>query len=308
MAARPTISARLAGLSPNSLGALYMIVGSVGYVTNDALVRAATEEGLDVYQALCLRGIAMTAIFAAIIRRRGVRVTRLHFTRPLVSRVAAEVVATALFFAALVQLDFANAQTILLVVPFVVTLAAALVLGEPVSARLYAAVLAGFAGVLLVVQPATDGFSWWALVVVASAGFQTIREFATRRVSDEIPAASVALITAVALTVLTGAISAVTGWNSVTPRSALLVVLACLCLTVGYIFTIQTVRVGDLSVSAPFRYTTLLGAVVLGYLFFDEIPGALTMAGCAVIVVSGIYAIRLDRRRVASRKAATVTE
>lgn len=236
-----------------------MIVGSVGYLTNDALVRSATEEGLDVYQALCLRGIAMTVLFAAITRRRGDRFTRLQFTRPLVVRVAAELVATALFFGAL---------------------------------------LAGFAGDLLVVQPATDGFSLWSLAVLASAGLMTIREFATRRVSNEIPATSVALITAAGLTILTGAISFVTGWNSVTPLAALLVVLACLCLIVGYIFTIQTVRVGDLSVSAPFRYTALLGAVILGYLFFDEIPDALTIAGCSAIVASGIYAIHLERRDV----------
>ncbi len=299
MSARSTVSARFAGLSPNSLGALYMILGSVGYVTNDALVRAATEEGLDVYQALCLRGIAMTVIFAAITRRRGVHIARQQFTRPLVGRVAAELAGTALFFAALVHLDFANAQTILLLVPFAVTLTAAVALGEPVTGRQYATVLAGFAGVLLVVQPATDGFSLWSLVVVASAALLTVREFATRRVPKAIPAASVALITAVGLTILTGAISVFTGWNAVTPRAALLVVLACLSLTVGYIFTIQTVRVGDLSVSAPFRYTTLLGAVVLGYLFFAEIPDALTLAGCVVIITSGLYAIRLERRKAA---------
>lgn len=303
MSAASTVSSRFAGLSPNSLGALYMVLGSVGYVTNDALLRAATEEGLDVYQALCLRGIAMTAIFAAITRRRGVRITRQQFTRPLVGRVAAELAGTALFFAALINLDFANAQTILLLVPFAVTLTAALALGEPVTGRRYATVLAGFAGVLLVVQPATDGFSLWSLVVVGSAALMTVREFATRRVTKAIPAASVALITAVGLTVLTGIIAAVTGWNAVTLRGALLVVLACLCLTVGYIFTIQTVRVGDLSVSAPFRYTTLLGAVVLGYLFFREVPDALTFAGCAVIVASGMYAIRLDRRTGAASAA-----
>ena len=221
--AASTVSSRFAGLSPNSLGALYMIVGSVGYVTNDALVRAATEEGLDVYQALCLRGLAMTVIFAAITRRRGGRITRQQFTRPLVGRVAAELAGTALFFAALVNLDFANAQTILLLVPFAVTLTAALALGEPVTGRQYATVLAGFAGVLLVVQPATDGFSLWSLVVVASAAFMTVREFATRRVHKAIPAASVALITAVGLTILTGVISVFTGWNTVTPRAALLV-------------------------------------------------------------------------------------
>lgn len=289
------VSTRFAGLPPNALGSLYMVVGSLGYVTNDALIREATEEGLDVYQALCLRGIAMSVLFAGASLFRHERIRREQFTRPLIVRVMAELIATALFFGAIVHLDFANAQTILLIVPFAVTLAAALVLGERVSARQYATVLAGFAGVLLVVQPATDGFSLWSLAVVGSAACLTVREFATRRVTDDIPASLIALVTAVGLTALTGCLAIFSGWNTISNTAWILIVLACLCLIVGYIFTIQTVRVSDLSVSAPFRYTTLLGAVVLGYVFFDEIPDTLTLVGCSVILVSGMYAIHLER-------------
>lgn len=275
-----------------------MIIASVGYVTNDALVRLATDEGLGVYQALCLRGVAMTTLFAAASRARGVRITRAQIDRPLVVRVGAELAGTALFFGALVRLEFANAQTILLIVPFVVTLAAAFVLGEAVSAQRYAAVVAGFVGVLLVVQPATDQFSLWSIAVVASAACLTVREFATRRVRNDTPASSIALLTAAGLTVLTGCIALFTGWNTITPTALLLVLLACLCLTVGYIFAIQTVRVGDLSVSAPFRYTTLVGAVVLGYFLFAETLTALTIAGCSIILIAGIYSVRLERRTV----------
>ena len=298
MSVRSSSSTHSTGLSPNTLGSLYMVVGSLGYVTNDALIREATEEGLDVYQALCLRGVAMSVLFAAATAARGERIRRDRFTPPVLVRVAAEVVATALFFGAIVQLEFANAQTILLIVPFAVTLAAALVLRESVSVGRYLTVGAGFIGVLLVVQPATDGFSFWSLAVVASAAFLVVREFATRRVADDIPASTIALITAVSITAMTGAIAMFTGWNAITARAWMLLLLACLCLTAGYVFTIRTVRVGDLSVSAPFRYTTLLGAVVLGYAFFGEIPNAVTIAGCTVIVLSGLGSIHLERRAV----------
>lgn len=273
-----------------------MVIGSLGYVTNDALIREATEEGLDVYQALCLRGIAMSALFAAATTWRGDRLRSEHFSRPLLVRVAAELVSTALFFGAIVRLEFANAQTILLIVPFAVTLAAAVLLREQVSTGRYLTVLAGFGGVVLVVQPATDGFSFWAIAVVVSAGFLVVRELATRRVAHDIPASVVALITSLSITLMTGAIALFTGWNAITGKAWTLVMIACLCLIVGYVFAIQTVRVGDLSVSAPFRYTTLLGAVVLGYAFFDEIPNTITIVGCTVILLSGLYSIHLDRR------------
>ncbi len=285
----------LAGMSPNALGAVYMVIGSLGYVTNDALIRVATAEGLDVYQALCLRGIGMTAVFAALLKVRGVVVTRSQLSRPVLGRVGAEVVASVLFFAAIVNLEFANAQTILLIVPFVVTLAAAVVLGETVSALQYATVVAGFVGVLCVVQPGTGAFSPWSLAVVAAAAALTFREFATRRVDSSIPAAFVGFVTAVAITVMTGTLAVFTGWNPINRTAAVVVAAACLCLVVGYVFTIRTVRVGDLSVSAPFRYTTLLGAVVLGYVFFDEVPDTLTVIGCTIILASGMVAIRLER-------------
>lgn len=295
MAAGSLLSTRVGGLSPNVRGSLYMVIGSLGYVTNDALIRAATDEGLDVYQALFLRGLAMSAIFAAATRMRGPGLRRDQLSRPLVLRVVAELIGTALFFGALVQLEFANAQTILLIVPFAVTVVAALVFGESVSRRQYAAVLAGFVGVLLVVQPATDGFSVWSIAVVGAAAMLTIREFATRSVPTDVPASSIALVTAVGITVMTGVIATFTGWNAITLRALVLVLCACVCLVVGYVFTIETVRVGDLGVSAPFRYTTLLGAVVFGYVLFDEIPNALTIVGCSIIVLAGLWAIALDR-------------
>ena len=296
MPAHPRPTHHLGRLTPNALGAIYMVVGSLGYVVNDALIRAATDEGLGVYQALCLRGIAMTALFAAMHHGSGGRLDRAQLAWPLLLRVAAELVATALFFGALIRLDFANAQTILLIVPFTVTLAAALVLNEPVTARHYGAVAVGFVGVVLVVQPATSGFSAWSIAVIGSAVCLTVRELATKRVPDSVPTSTIALLTASGITVLTGVLALATGWHPITAQASMLVALACVCLMIGYVFTIRTVRVGDLSVSAPFRYTTLIGAVVLGYLLFDELPNALTMGGCVVIVLAGLYAIRLDRR------------
>ena len=82
-------------------------------------------------------------------------------------------------------------------------------------------------------------------------------------------------------------------------ESALIIAISVAALVIGYLFTIETVRVGDLSVSAPFRYSLLLGAVAIGYVLFDEVPDALTVLGSCIIVASGIFAIYLDRQRTA---------
>ena len=284
-------------LSPNAKGSLYMVIGSLGYVINDALVRKATESGIGVYQALFVRTFAMVLVLAVVASMRGERTTRAHLGRPLVLRVAAEVAGAALFFAAIVRMEFANAQAILQLVPFAVTLAAAVVLGERVTRSQYVAVLMGFAGVLVVIRPATDGFSGWSLLVVGAAAMLVVRELATRDLPADVPVTSVALMTALGLAGLTGVITVFTGWDPIDGDAALALGLAVGFLLVGYTFSIQTVRVGDLSVSAPFRYTLLLGAVVIGPVLFDEAPDALTVIGSAVIVVSGMFAVHLERRR-----------
>jgi drug/metabolite transporter (DMT)-like permease len=280
-----------------------MTIGSLGYVVNDALVRLLTERGPGVYQVLFLRSIGLAVLFALVGRFRNERNIRGHIERPLLVRVGAEMVGSALFFAAIIRIEFANAQAILQLIPFAVTLAAALILKERVTGRQYLTVLIGFVGVVLVVRPATDAFSAWSLMAVASAAFMVLREFATRDGNPATPATTIAFVTAVGLAVLTGMLSIPSGWTGFGFWGAVLLSLSTASLFVGYLFTIETVRIGDLSVSAPFRYTLLIGAVALGYVFFDEVPDLPTIVGSAIIIVSGIYALRLERKTSAAAPA-----
>ena len=188
----------MASLTPNARGSLYMALGSLAYVLNDATVRLATEEGLGVYQVLCLRGIAMATLFAAVGQARGVRVRRSHLNGPVFVRVLAEMVSTSLFFGALVRMEFANAQAILQIVPLAVTLVAAVVLRERVSTRRYVTILIGFVGVIVVIRPATEGFNIWSLAVVGSVAMMVVRELATRRVSPSTPGLSISFMTVAA--------------------------------------------------------------------------------------------------------------
>lgn len=294
-------------LSANTLGSVYMTIGSVGYVVNDAFVRRVTENGPGVYQVLLFRSLGLAVVFGLAGVLRGERLERRHVSRPLLARVSAEMVASSLFFAAVVNLEFANAQALLQVVPFAVMLTAAIVLKERVSLAQYAAILLGFAGVIVVVRPATSGFSSWSLVVLLSAAFMVVREFATRRVDRGIPVFSIAMLTALGMALVTGLLSLTESWRAFSGASIVFLAASIASLTLGYFFTIETVRVGDLSVSAPFRYSMLVGAVIVGYLLFDEVPDALTIVGSTIIVVTGIWAVQLERSRRTLAPAAPST-
>ena len=136
--------------------------------------------------------------------------------------------------------------------------------------------------------------------MVVAAIALLVREFATRRVRPDIAPTPIALLTAIAITAMMGLLSMLAGWGPVTKRSLVMVGLASLLLIAGYLFSIETVRVGALSVSAPFRYTSVLGAVVVGLLFFDERPDPLTVIGCVLIVGAGVAAA-LDEHQSRAR-------
>jgi drug/metabolite transporter (DMT)-like permease len=280
-----------------------MTVGSLAIVANDACVRASVDEGLDVYQVLCLRGLVMATVLAGVCRARGEQLRRSDLTPPFLARLLFELASAGLFFAALVQIEFANAQTILMLVPFAVTVIAAVVLKEPVSSRNYLTIALGFLGVLAVIRPVPGEFSLWSLAVVGAGITLVLRELVTRRLPGELSPFPVAFSTAVGMAVMTAVLSLIAGWGEITARSVALIGCSCVLLFIGYICTIETVRVGDLSVSAPFRYTSLIGAVIIGTTVFDEALDALTIIGCTLIVIAGLWAARLDRGTARSEHA-----
>lgn len=175
-------------LSDNARGALYMSVAMTAFTANDACMKAVTQV-LPLYQAMFLRGALATLALLAI----GWHMGSLRFgmeasdRKWLVLRTLGEVGGTLTFLSALRHMPLANLSAILQFLPLAVTLAAALLLREPVGWRRFTAIVIGFAGVLLIVRPGTEGFDRWALVGMASVGFVVLRDLTTRRMSSALP-------------------------------------------------------------------------------------------------------------------------
>jgi len=211
-------------------------------------------------------------------------------------RMAAEVGATACFLNALFHMPIANATAILLVMPLAVTLAGALVLGERVGWRRYTAILVGFVGVLVIVRPGGAGFNAYALSALAAVGFLVVRDLVTRRFAKDVPSVFVALATAVAITVLGALVSLAGTWVPLAVDDVAVLAAAAVCLVVGYLFGVMTMRVGDIGFVSPFRYTVLIWALLLGVVVFGEVPDALTLVGSALVVATGLYTFHRERR------------
>lgn len=187
-----------------------------------------------------------------------------------------------------------------------ITLGAALVFGEPVGWRRWLAIAAGFIGVLVIVRPGAEGFSQASLLALASVGFCAVRDLATRRIPKHLPTVFITLLTTVTVTTAGAAVLVpLGGWRPPSGHALGLLVLAAMLILIGYQCIIVSLRTGDISAVAPFRYTALPWAMLTGYLAFGHKPDGAMLAGAAIIVASGLYAFYRERMRDKLRPAAT---
>lgn len=289
-------------LSDNARGALYMSLSMAGFIVNDAVMKVVLAE-LPLGQSVFIRGLFATGLIATLAAAQGVLTAHIaRADRPrLFLRTAAEVGMTLCYLTALSLMPLANATAILQAMPLMVTLAAVLVLGERVGWRRWLAILAGFAGVLLIVRPGPAGFSGGAVFALVALAFLVVRDVLTRLFDASLPSTFVAMITAGTITVVAGIMTAAAPWVPMTLVQLGLLAGTAVLVLVGYLFGIMTMRVGDVAFVAPFRYTMLLWAMIVGYLAFGDVPDVLTLAGAGIVVAAGLFSFW--RERVAAKAA-----
>jgi drug/metabolite transporter (DMT)-like permease len=294
-----------AQLAENLRGAGYMVACMAGFSCNDAFIKSVAGE-VPLFQAVFLRGLIATALLGGLAWWQGSHRFRpgRRDRRRIGLRCVAEIGGTVCFLTALFNMPIANASAILQSVPLAVTLGAALFFDEPVGWRRYLAIAIGFAGVLVIVRPGSDGFTVYALWALAAIVFIVARDLATRRLTPDAPGTAVAFVTSLALTVAAGNAAAATDWAPVGPRQMLALTVAALCLIVGYIFGVRSMRVGEIGFVQPFRYTLLVWAMLFGIVMFGEWPDGWMLAGSAIVVGTGLFTLHRERRLgLAQRRA-----
>jgi drug/metabolite transporter (DMT)-like permease len=194
----------------------------------------------------------------------------------------------------LAYLPLGDAYTLYFSAPVMLTAAAALFLREPVGVRRWAAVLAGFAGVV-VAAGAPGTWQLAALLPLLAAALSVARDFATRSVSPEVNAGTVALATAIVVT-LGGLATLPFAWTPPTPVELALCLAAAAGAGAGYVLFAVALRTGELSFISPFRYAGVPAAMLLGLLVWGDVPSWRTLLGAAIIVGSGLFILRRERR------------
>lgn len=294
---RSAATAPAATLRANARGIRFMVGAMACFIVNDGLVKVASAS-LPAGQLIFVRGLMACLLVFAVMQASGVPARLGQLTRGWVAgRAAIDAVATLAYLVSLFHLPLANATAINMASPLFIVALAVPLLGERVEPRRWAAIGIGFAGVLLVIQPRLEGFNAFALLCLLATLLHAVRDFATRKVPAGIPSLAITLATAVAVTLLAGLISIPQGWVPIGAREWALLGAASVFLAIGYHLIIRSVRTGDVSVIAPFRYTGLLFALVLGWAVWGDVPNALAWAGIALLMSAGLYLIRREHAR-----------
>lgn len=290
-------------LSDNIRGALLMMGAMCAYTLNDAFMKSLADE-IPLFQAIFIRGVGAVLFLAFMCKLLG----QLSGAFPakdwglVILRTIGEIGGTYCFLTALFNMPIANVSAILQVLPLSVALAAALFLREPLGWRRLSAIIAGFCGVLLIIQPGGADFSAYSIYALGAVACVTVRDIAVRRMSRKVPSVFVALVAAVGVTALGAVGSLFVEWQPFTTRSGLQLAGATGFLIFGYIASVSAMRFGDIGFVAPFRYTSLLVALVLGVLVFGEWPNTLALAGGAVVVATGLFTLyRETKLRIRNR-------
>lgn len=284
-------------LSDNTRGAVLMMGAMAAFTFNDACMKALGES-LPLFQALFLRGVGTTlalAVLAAVLGHLRFDFARADW-RLIGLRTVAEAGAAWFFITALFNMPLGNVSAILQSLPLSVTLASAVFLREPVGWRRMLAIGVGLVGVLLIIRPGTEGFNHFSVFALLSVLCVTVRDLCARRMSRGVPSILVALVAAAGVTLFAGAGALFVPWAPVSGAAALQLAGAMTFVFFGYIASVGAMRVGEIGFVAPFRYTSLVAALILGYVIWGDWPRVPTLIGAAIVVAMGGYTLYRERR------------
>ncbi|MEO7939801.1 MAG: DMT family transporter [Burkholderiaceae bacterium] len=287
----------------NRKGIVAMCLAMGLFIANDALVKYVSAS-LPAAQLIFIRGLfATTWLLAAAAAMGALRpqalardgALRQLVQRPVLARAALDALATMAYLTSLFHLPIGNASAINMASPVFIAVYAAIVWRERVGPGRWLAIACGFAGVLLIVQPAADAFNAWSLLCLFATLLHTGRDLITRKIALTVPSILITLTTSIAVLLLTGPWSLWQGWKPVNATELALLACASVFLSSAYYTVIVGMRTGELSLVAPFRYTTLIYALGLGWLIWGDVPNAMAWAGIALMVIAGVFMLRAGR-------------
>jgi drug/metabolite transporter (DMT)-like permease len=280
----------------NLRGALAMLGAIALFIVNDAMIKLASE-GVPAAQTIGVRGVFATAWVILAVTAAGLWHQAHHMFDPrTMGRAVLDVGSTFTYLIALFHMPLALAVAIGQTAPLMILALGVVFLREVVPWQRWVAVVVGFAAVLLVARPGTDGFSPWVLLSLLGTLLSAVRDIYTRVVPARVPSLIITLATATAVTVTGVVLTAIQGWVAMSAQQWALLFGASVFLAGAYHLMIVAMRHGEVSFVGGFRYASLPAAALVGFVVWGDLPDLVAVLGMGVIVGAGLYLFRSGRK------------
>jgi len=278
------------------LGIASMLAGMAAVSVMDALAKWLAA-GYPISELVFFRSLfALPLVFFILWQQRGgVAALTPRWRLGHALRASLSLGALFAFFTGLRYLPLAEAISIAFAAPLFVTALSVPILGERVGPRRWAAVVAGFLGVLIMTRPGAEAFRPEALYILAAALCYALSMLVTRRLarSETTPAV---MLSGICVALAVSVLALPFGWRTPVGADFWLFVLLGVVGGIGMYFMTQAYRYAPAAVIAPFDYTALLWGTLIGWLVWQELPGTNVWFGAAIVIASGLYIVHRETR------------
>jgi drug/metabolite transporter (DMT)-like permease len=275
-------------------GILLMIAAILLFTAMDATAKGLIQR-YPAPQVIWVRFAGQLLIVLLILRRHFAPVLRTRFPVLHFWRSASQFGATTFFFLSLPHIGLAEATAIADINPVLITLGAALFLGERLGPRRLAGVIVALIGALIVIRPGAGVFTWWALLPLLCALSYATSALLTRKIGAQESVWASMVYAALFGTLVAGAALPLVWQPVATADLWLFGLVACLG-TAAQLCIIRSFSITEASVVAPFAYLGIVFATGWGILLFDQWPDRWTLIGALVIVGAGLYVWHRETR------------
>ena len=276
-------------ISENTKGAFLISLAAACYVMSDIFMKFLSSE-ISIFQITFLRGLLVTFFLFSYcyISKASFFVREWKDRLVIAIRSILEVIMTYTFLAALFNMNVANANAILQLIPLVVLLGSFAFLRQSPKTHEWVAVLVGCLGAVIIIRPGALDFNFFTIHALVAVFCLAARDLLTVRLNKKIPSNIVAFYSALMLTLASFLLSKDPVYFGEL-RNSFFILYTAIFVSIGYIASVAAMRFGDVTFVSPFRYTALLWATVMGFIFFKEIPKFTTLLGGSIIILAGIY-------------------
>ena len=281
------------------LGILYMLLCQFSFATNDAFVKFVYQSYEEIFvlnQIIFIRGIfTLLFILFFLYIKKELDFKKMFCSKELRVRGFLESLAALFFFIGIALLPFAKVYILLSMAPILLTAFGAIFLNEKVRWRRWSAVLLGFVGVAVVINPGKLEFGYNFIFPIFAAIMLSIRDLYTKNFKQDYHSLQIAFMTCFVVTIFFGLLS-IYKFYDFSLKDILILFISAFFLALGYIFSVATIKVALVSATSTFRYSVILWGIVYGYFLFEEIPVTNTYIGALIIVISGLIIISRQKK------------